>query len=219
MAHSTNRSTNNESHSTSATTNNGFPIFIPIYTPPRRGLITPQTDFDALMHFVHNAPTAEVQSSKKRKGGEGKAKEERGAPGMNCYGTKDTPLMSWLKRVQVMGLRPGGGTDAGGNGGEGSSGSAGQGATGGGSTGRIGTMGAGSTSGAGTLAGGSSSVGMAGTGGEKTAPAQPTKRAARRSRALPKRAYTWRDPGKKNKSGQRGKGKVKAEDVKGKGKE
>jgi hypothetical protein len=218
MAHSTSRSTNNELHSTSATTNNGFPILIPIYTPPRRGLVTPQTDFDALMHFVHNALTAEVQSSKKRKGGDGKAKEERGEPGMNCYGTKDTPLMSWLKRAQVMGLIPGGGMDAGGNGGEGSSGSAGRGAMGVGSTGGVGTTDAESTIGAGILAGSSSDVGMAGTG-EKTAPPQPTKRAARRFRALPKRAYTWRDPEKKNKSGQRDKGKVKAKDVKGKGRE
>jgi hypothetical protein len=160
------------------------------------------------MHFVYNAPTAEVQSSKKRKRGEGKAKEERGEPGMNCYGTKDTPLMSWLKRAQVMGLRPGGGTDAGGNGGEGNSGSVGQEA-----------MGVGFTGGAGTLAGGSVGVGLAGTGGEKKAPLQPAKRAARRSRALPKRQYTWRDPEKKNKSGQRNKGKGEAKDVKGKGKE
>jgi hypothetical protein len=138
---------------------------------------------------------------------------------MNCYGTKDTPLMSWLKRAQVMGLRPGGGADAGGNGGEGNSGSVGQGAMGVRFTGGAGTLGAGSTGGVGTLAGGSVGVGLAGTGGEKKAPLQPAKRAARRSRALPKRQYTWRDPSKNNKSRQRDKGKGEAKDVKGKGKE
>jgi hypothetical protein len=49
----------------------------------------------------------------------------RTRPSSCCLCTKDTPLMSWLKRPQVIGLRPGGGTDAGGNGGEGNSGSAG----------------------------------------------------------------------------------------------
>jgi hypothetical protein len=213
-------------HSPASASDNEVPNIIPKYTPPRRGFVTPTTDFDALMHFAHSGPAPTQPQGKKRKQGNGKGKgkqnAERKEPGMNCSGTTNTPLMSWLKRTKEMGLRPGGGTAAAGNGGEGSSTSAGtmeshsthQGGTmdDSHSTGDAGTMG---SAGVGHSTAGLGTMGGSGERGQ-------TKRAARRTRGVPKRAYTWKDPSKKNKAGLKdrmGEGKGKGKVDKGKGRD
>jgi hypothetical protein len=213
-------------HSPASASDNELPNIVPKYTPPRRGFVTPTTDFDALMHFAHSGPTPAQPQGKKRKRGKGKGKGEQKAerkePGMNCSGTTDTPLMSWLRRVKEMDLRPGGGTAAAGNGGEGGSTAAGpmdshstyQGGTmeDSHSTGDVGTMG---SAGVGLSTAGLDTMGRSGERGQ-------TKRAERRTKGIPKRAYTWKDPSKKNKSGLKDrmdKGKGKGKEDEGKGRE
>jgi hypothetical protein len=213
-------------HSPASAWDNEVLNIVPKYSPSRRGFVTPTTDFDALMHFAHSGPAPAQPQNKKRKRGngqeKGEQKAERKEPGMNCSGTTDTPLMSWLRRAKEMGLRPGGGTAAAGNGGEGSSTAAGpmtshstnQGGTMGDShsTGDAGTMG---SAGVGHSTAGLGTMGGSGERGQ-------TKRAARRTRGVPKRAYTWKDPSKKNKAGLKdrmGEGKGKGKVDKGKGRD
>jgi hypothetical protein len=208
--------------SSNRTSNNGkFIDLIPKYTPPRRGYVPTDGNFDFLMHLCVKAPKPkdeDLPKNKRKRGekkGKGKAKEKRPEPAVNCTSSKK---------------RPGGGIAAPGNGGEGSSRDAamGEGGIAGGaeSTGIGGTLGDGSTGGDGTLGGGPSdgignmgSVGgsAAGESGENK-PYKITKRVNRRSRTGPKRTYTWRDPVKKNKTGKRD-GTGKGKDRKGKGKE
>ena len=232
------RNTGIMAHLTNSTSNNGeFIDLVPKYTPPRRGCVPADGNFDFLMHFVTKAPKPkdEDKPSKKRKRGDkkgnDKAKEERPEPALNCTNSKETAQLSWIKRAEAMALQqPGGGIAAPVNGGEGSSRGAamGEGGSVGGaeSTGMGGTMDDGSMGGAGTLGGGPSdglgnmgSVGgsAAGGSGDKK-PKKITKPLDRRGRTGPKRTYTWRDPVKKNKSGKRD-GTGRGKNAKSKGKE
>jgi hypothetical protein len=232
------RNTGTMAHSTNRTSNNGeFIDLVPKYTPPLRGRVPADGNFDSLMHFVTKAPKPkdEDKPSKKRKRGDkkgkDKAKEERPEPALRCTNSKETAQLSWIKRAEAMCLQqPGGGIAAPGNGGEGSSRGAamdlGGSAGGAESIGIGGTMDDESTGGARTLGGGSSdgpgnmgSVGgsAAGGSGDKK-PYKIRKELDRRGRTEPKRTYTWRDPVKKNKSGKRD-GSSRKNNAKGKGKE
>ncbi|KAE9367957.1 hypothetical protein N431DRAFT_429236 [Stipitochalara longipes BDJ] len=221
---SNNQHTATMPHSTSSALDNEFPSIIPHYTPLRRGFVTRDTDFDALMHFSREGPREEGEESEKRKRGKAKEKAvEREMPEFNCSASTETPLMSWLRRAKEMRLRP----DTGDNLGEGAAHSTAGGSTiagdcgrmsGGHSTSRARTIGVGgkihSTGGSGTM-----ENGKAGADAEKRP--KSLKRAARRTRGAPKRTYTWKDPTTKNKGGKRdpeGKDKGKVED-KGKGRE
>jgi hypothetical protein len=193
---------------------------------PRRGFVTPNMDFDALMYFDTEpaAPSSPQPKSKKRKR-DVKVREEMDVS-MACYSTADTPPISWLERARAMEAekRPSGGTSAPNNGGEGSS--RGAGTMGSSSTGSTaaGEDAGGSSAGVGVASGsGSGSAGGSGDGGVGSSKAAggskgkgkgraPAKRAARRAPTQPKRQYTWRDPLTKNKGSKKdpkGKGKAK----------
>jgi len=192
-------------HSPASAWDNEVLNIVPKYSPSRRGFVTPTTDFDALMHFAHSGPAPAQPQNKKRKRGngqeKGEQKAERKEPGMNCSGTTDTPLMSWLRRAKEMGLRPGGGTAAAGNGGEGSSTAAGpmtshstnQGGTMGDShsTGDAGTMG---SAGVGHSTAGLGTMGRSGGRGR-------TKRASRRTRGAPGVLIIGRTPARRTSLG------------------
>ena len=190
--------------------------------PLRRGFVTPDTDFDELMHFQREAPRG-VREEVKRKMAAKMA--EKQMPGLNCSSSTETPIMSWLIRAKEMGLRPdckaspphsitgagtmGASSIAGGIAGGIASGAASGAAMGGDHSATEGEIGG---------AGHAHSVNSAASMNEaKAKGVRNPKKAARRTRGVPKRAYTWKDPEKKNKSGKRdpearGKGK-------GKGKE
>jgi hypothetical protein len=95
------------SHSPDSPEDNEIPNIIPEDTPLRRGLVTPDTDFDALMHFAREAPKEEREDSKKIKKDKGKGKAvECSMPSLNCSSSIETPLMSWLRRAKEIGLKP-----------------------------------------------------------------------------------------------------------------
>ena len=95
----------------------------------RRGVVTPSTDFDALLNFKDERPLpdpAEGKKKRKRREENGEVKEMVREVGMNCHDQVETPEMSWVLRSK----RIGGWMSESGNG-EGSSTSAGVGGVGG----------------------------------------------------------------------------------------
>ncbi|KAN0095207.1 hypothetical protein V8E51_015918 [Hyaloscypha variabilis] len=197
------------SHYPNSPEDNEIPNIIPNYTPLRRGFVTPDTDFDALIHFARDAPKEEREDSKKSKKDKGKGKAvERSIPSLNCSSSTETPLMSWLRRAKEIGLKP----DPSSMHPE----SRGHSSSGGGTMGEssAGMSGTHSSTGAGTMGDGGAARAMNGAArmGSGERGQKKAKRAARRTRGVPKRSYTWKDPTRKNKSGKRD------PDAKGKGK-
>ena len=67
----------------------------------RRGVVTPSTDFDALLNFKDERPLPDPAGGKKkrkRREENGEVKEIVREVGMNCHDQVETPEMSWVLR-------------------------------------------------------------------------------------------------------------------------